>query len=169
MKTLLLPGVNPATVDWLHLLREKLALADSDTTLNSYRFWSDPDGSKNLSREIANLPADEFDLIIGKSLGTLILLQALYQKKIACRQALLIGMPLANIGTKPDFQPTCLELLENDNIFVVQQRHDKFGPVELVTRYSPANLLVIEGDDHLYDVFDLYVADVRQWLDIPPD
>ncbi len=167
MKILLLPGVNPATIDWLHFLTEKLSLAEADTVLNNYQFWSAPDEEKSLSREVANLPGDDFDLIIGKSLGTLILLQALYEKRIVCNQALLIGIPSAVIDQKADFKPESLELLKGDDIFIVQQVNDQLGPANMLEPYAPSNLLVIEGNDHLYESYDFYVDDVLQWLKIP--
>lgn len=164
MKILLLPGVNPATIEWMNRLIAKLPLAGSDTTLNEYLFWAENESDRSIAREVANLSPGTFDLVIAKSLGTLICLQALAENYNRFKRALLIGIPWQIID-QTDFAVAALSGLDNRNVFVVQQAGDKLGPADgLKKAYAPVNLTIIAGDDHLYESFELYIDQVSRWL-----
>lgn len=163
MKTLLLPGINPGTIEWITELTDKIGLDVEKSRVHRYTFWSDDTIQPDLSNEASSLPDEKYDLVIGKSFGSLVLMQAHQEKRIQCGRAILIGIPIKSFE-KRSIPQAALSLLQDDNAFVIQQKKDRFGHVSEFGDNRPANLLAIEGDDHLYDAYELYINEIRRWL-----
>lgn len=165
MNTLLLPGVNPATVEWLDLVVHKLELDTKHPFPFEYSFWSEEGGKPSLEKEINRLPNRVFDLVIAKSFGTLVLLQALLEERIRCDRAILFGIPLKVAVDVKGFQATeAFSQLADASFFLIQQQEDKLGRAEQLSVLNPANLLTIPGSDHQYNELDHYIAHSRSWL-----
>lgn len=163
MKTLILPGANPSTIQWFEGLTQKLGISGESTTVHRYAFWSGQNDQKDISTEVALLPPDPFDLIMAKSIGSMVLLHGIKEQKLQFKKALIIGIPL-DIAPETGFDSEALKLLSDESIFVVQQKNDKLGAASGLTGYNPANLLIIDGSNHLYNGFDLYVPQCIKWL-----
>lgn len=165
MNTLLLPGVNPATVEWLDLVVDKLELNSKQSLSFKYSFWSDSNRKPNLQNEIGRLPAQSFDLVIAKSFGTLVLLQALLDDRISCAKAILFGIPIKVTANVPGFQAEeAFSQLGDPAFFLIQQQEDKLGPAEQLAELQPANLLTIPGNDHHYNELEHYIEKSKSWL-----
>jgi hypothetical protein len=160
----LLPGINPGTVEWITELAGKLDLDIGKSRIQHYTFWSDETIQPDLSYEVSFLPDEKFDLVIGKSFGSLVLMQAHMENRLQCERAILLGIPIKSFA-KRSMPKDALAFLKQDSAFVIQQLNDKFGNVSEFGVNKPANLLSIEGDDHLYDAYDLYLDDVNRWLE----
>ncbi|WP_163339324.1 alpha/beta family hydrolase [Desulfopila sp. IMCC35008] len=163
MKTLLLPGINPETIEWISELAEKLELDKSKNHIHRYTFWSNNTIDPDLSNEASYLPREKYDLVIGKSFGSLVAMQAHLEKRIHCDRAILLGIPIKSFK-KRSIAQDALSLLQNDKTFVIQQNNDKFGTVDEFGENKPVNLLTIEGEDHLYIDYELYIDQVGRWL-----
>lgn len=163
MKTLILPGANPATIQWFEELTPQLGISDDSTLVHQYMFWQGKNEKKHIGTEVAQLPSEPFDLIMAKSIGSMILLQGIKEQKLTFKKALIIGIPL-NISQDTGFDTESLKLLTNESVFVVQQKNDKLGAASGLTEYNPTNLVVIEGSNHLYNSFHLYVPQCIKWL-----
>lgn len=165
MKTLLLPGINPGTIEWISELAEELGIAPGESHIHRYSFWSDNSIEPDLTNEASYLPKDEYDLVVGKSFGSLIVMQAHLENRIQYDRAILLGIPIKSFQ-KRSISQEALSLLQDDKIFVIQQRNDKFGMIEELGENKPVNLLTIDGDDHLYNNYELYVDQVRRWVNM---
>jgi hypothetical protein len=163
MKILLLPGVNPATTEWLHSVVDKLGLQAASPQIFTYSFWTDKDIKPHFDTEIARLPDQHYDLIVAKSFGTCILMQALSSQKLQCNKALLFGIPL-KVLPQINFQTNALQILKERHIFIIQQQNDKMGSVEELAKLSPAHMLAITGNDHQYKDYDLFIRQTTHWL-----
>jgi len=134
MNILFLPGASRDTLTWFSQLQQQLHLSHHNCIKNNhscskynYRFWRNNSNEPNLSYEISQLPNLEFDLIIGKSLGTLVFLQAAANSLLNWKKALFFGIPL-RLVEKTKFNEKSLKQLQNPNLHIVQQRNDKFCP-----------------------------------------
>ena len=163
MKTLRLPGSSPATVDWIQRFSIELNLPRATTSTHTYDFWSREGAKPDLAKEVARLPKGKFDLVIGKSLGTIVLLQASFLGTLHFDRAILVGIPMKSLSTGRLDMKT-LELLQSETVHVVQQKDDPFGSLNTFNAHIPMNFLTIEGNDHQYNDFSLYAADVAAWL-----
>ena len=76
MNLLLLPGANPKTIDWLETLTLELSLKPTESYLHKYIFWEEPDSIKTIKTEVTGIPTNHYDLVIAKSFGSLVLLEA---------------------------------------------------------------------------------------------
>lgn len=165
MNTLLLPGVNPATVEWLDLVVHKLELDAKHPFPFEYSFWSDNGRKPNLEKEIHRLPNQPFDLVIAKSFGTLVLLQALLEKRLSCHRAILFGVPIKVAADVKGFQAReAFERLADSSFLLIQQQEDKLGHARLLSELNPANLLTIPGHDHQYNELNHYIEKSKNWL-----
>jgi hypothetical protein len=163
MKTLLLPGINPGTIEWITELAEKLKIDMGKSHLQHYTFWSDETIQPSLSHEASYLPEEKYDLAIGKSFGSLVLMQAYMEKRIQCDRVIMLGIPIKSFE-KRSIPEDALSLLQKDKTLVVQQIHDRFGNVSEFWKNRPVNLLAIDGDDHLYKDYDLYMQTIGNWI-----
>ena len=136
MNILLLPGANRNSLYWFSELQQQLDIANHSCSKHSYSFWQNVNTEPNLNREISQLPTLEFDLVIAKSLGTLIFLQAAAHSLLSAKKALLIGIAL-RIAEQTKFSSVSLKLLQNPNLQLVQQRSDKLCPA-LAVDYASA-------------------------------
>ena len=157
MNILLLPGANRNSLEWFTQLQQQLSK-------NHYSFWQNDNAESSLDHETSQLPKLEFDLVIAKSLGTLVFLQAAAHSLLSWNKALLVDIPLL-IAVQTKFSPTSLKRLHNPNLQTVQQRNDKLCPYVELPLHRPNQLLPIAGSDHKYDNFSLYAKACKQWID----
>lgn len=162
MNVLLLPGANPVSIKWLKQLASQLDLQESECTLIEYSFWTGSTSAPNLDNEVSQIPSKHFDIVLAKSLGSLILMQA-GGKHLTFDRALLFGVPL-KIMNETGFNKNNLKMLNNDSVLVVQQRHDKLGSSDDLINSSVKNMLVIEGFDHQYSNTEAFLPAINKWL-----
>ncbi len=163
MKTLLLPGANPRTIEWLNELTNELNIVHFKSNLHKYVFWQEVDADKYVNREVSNLSSDHYGLVIAKSFGSLVLLEATLDKQVTWDKAIIFGVPL-KITESTKFNFDGFKILKDNSILIVQQRDDILGKAEELKNYCDENLLVIDGSDHQYEQFHLYKDEVVNWL-----
>lgn len=164
MKVLLLPGVNPKTETWIRELTHHFGISTNQSCLHRYLFWENPDQSKSLRQEIENLPKDHYDLVLAKSVGSLVLMQATFELHLTWDKAIVFGIPL-KIIEETNFNIDALSIVRDKQFYIVQQIDDPLGPVIHIKEYEPFNICSIEGSDHQYDIFELFSQDVFSWLE----
>ncbi|MEM8766116.1 MAG: hypothetical protein AAGE43_01630 [Pseudomonadota bacterium] len=162
MRIVGLPGRNPETEAWLEVLLASVAPDHAEVQVHRYRHW-DEDAVPDLAGEIACAEVKGADLVVAKSMGTLVLLGAVASGK-APDCAVLIGTPLAACGSEErralrglaDLIPCCF----------IQQREDFTGSsAELAEVLGPAatGLNVVEGSDHVYADTDELARCIAAW------
>lgn len=163
MNLLLLPGANPKTVAWLEILTQELSIKPSERYLKKYAFWEAPDLMKTIKKEITGIPKSHYDLVIAKSFGSLVLLEATIENQISWERAIVFGVPLEIVGDTK-FNQTGFSILKEKNLLVVQQKNDILGAAHDLQQYCSNNMIIIEGSDHQYDQCNLFKTEVSRWL-----
>ncbi|MCJ8339589.1 MAG: hypothetical protein MJK10_14060 [Pseudomonadales bacterium] len=166
MNILLLPGTNRNGLQWFAQLQQQfrnMRISNHSCLTDNYSFWQNDNAEPSLEHEISLLPTLEFDLVIAKSLGTLVFLQAAAHSLRHWKKALLFAIPL-RLAEQTKFSPTSLKLLQKPNLHTVQQRNDKLCPCIELNIHQPKHLLQIAGSDHKYDGFSLYAKTCKQWI-----
>ena len=168
MNTLVLPGINQKTEKWAGQLAVELALDQGSTTIQRYGHWQGGgDQCLDLEGELERLAGQEVELLIGKSIGVIIGLQACHRRIITPRRTILIGTPVS----------TCLE--ENIDLtgmaatlaipaLYIQQKDDVVGTSAMLCQQvgqAPlATVVEVAGNNHQYKDIKLLVRHIGKWL-----
>lgn len=166
MKILGLPGVKSATLAWLQQLLSALAEPSASTRIQEYRHWADDSGA-DLQHEAGRLEAVAVDLVIAKSLGTLIATRAFDSFAFRPKRAVLIGCPLQRHA---DNHYALLKKFAGavPTLFI-QQTADfnaSFDALNQVAVSLPkARTAEVAGDDHVYSDINELSQIIRPFVD----
>ncbi len=159
MKVLGLPGRNPETETWLNALFAALGTPQAEVA--RYGHWqdgSDPD----VRAEAVRHPAGASDLVVAKSMGTMVLLASVADGSVP-ESAVLIGTPLtAYSGAQIDMLRA---LTGRIPCLFIQQTEDFTGRCAALRELlgDAADIEEVAGSDHVYaDVSEL-AALIRAW------
>lgn len=150
MKLIGLPGRNPETEAWMGAITGSLSLGQSATEVAHYLHW-DNAGDPDVPGEAARLTIGTDDVVIAKSMGTMVLMAA-YRGGTVPSRAVFIGTP---ISAYPDDARALLgEFAGRVPSLFIQQNRDVTGSfadvAAVVGGASLASLAEIEGEDHVY-------------------
>ena len=161
-----LPGQNPETRSWMETLTGSLELGQTATSVSRYRHWEEG-GRPDIAHEANRLDVREGDLVIAKSMGTMVLLAGARLKSAPAR-AVFIGTPiqsypLVSIEYLQEFANTIPSLF-------IQQTSDFTGDFEavrdVVGETPRASLAEIEGADHMYGDTAELTGIIEDWWDL---
>jgi hypothetical protein len=168
MNILALPGISQKTEKWASNLLAELAAEQRTMSVQRYLHWDCGDGEQCLkfAEEVERLRGLSVDLLVAKSLGTMIGLAAIGQKLIAPQRAVLIGTPVSgfkennlNLRKMADLGIPCL---------YIQQVHDIVGPAAAlkaeIDGLPGIELVEIPGDNHQYKDLKLLARYIKRWL-----
>lgn len=150
MKLIGLPGRNPETAGWMQTLIDSLVLGQTSAEAARYRHWEDG-GNPDVAHEAAQLNLAPDDVVVAKSMGTMVLLACARSGSVPAR-AVFIGTP---IGSYPAPMFEDLQALANTvpSLFI-QQTSDFTGGFEavksVVGEAACASLAEVAGEDHVY-------------------
>lgn len=169
MNILALPGTNPKTAGWATNLLNELAGPERIMKVQRYKHW-DCEGSEqclNLDEEVQRLQDCAVDLLIAKSLGVMVGLQACAKGYINPHRAVLIGTPVI------DFRQSALDLRQlTANLAIpvlfIQQTSDIVGSCASlragVGDVAMVQLVEIPGDNHQYKDLKLLARHIKKLL-----
>ena len=168
MRLIALPGRNPETEAWMRALVACLDLSHLDLNLEEaavvcYRHWDDG-GEPDVAFEAQRLELAVGDLVISKSLGTLVLLTA---ARSGCMPVggVFIGTPIrgyseSNVGDLKAFANSCATLF-------IQQTSDFTGTCAelegVLGDVAFGSLVEVAGDDHVYADVDRLAEIIESW------
>ena len=163
MKLVALPGRNSETEAWMLKLTDRLRLGQTATVIAHYQHW-DNTGEPDVLAEVDRIEVASDDLVIAKSLGTLVLL-AYASRHDALSGAVFIGTPLRGY---PESTRTFLrQLLEETPILFIQQTADFSGSFaelnSLVGDVRQATMAEIAGEDHVYSDTEELAEIISGW------
>jgi len=168
MKIILLPGINQKTEKWAAGLISELALPNSSATIQRYSHWEgDGERCMMLESEVERLKGVEVDLLIGKSLGVVVGLQACRRGFITPKQAVFIGTPVTS------FLEENLDLAaQADRLGIpalyIQQKDDVVGTSAMlcaqVGKAPQATIVEVPGNNHQYKDLKLLTRHIQKWL-----
>lgn len=168
MHILALPGISQKTEKWANNLLAELAAPESTMTVQRYLHWDCGDGEQCLkfADEVERLRGLAVDLLVAKSLGTMIGLAACAKQIIAPQRAVLIGTPVSG------FKENNMNLREMADLGIpcvyIQQVHDIVGPAAAMKKeidgLPGVQLIEIPGDNHQYKDLKLLARHIKRWL-----
>ncbi len=166
MKIVGLPGANQWTEQWMTEVIGALELGQSATVVRSYRHWHASNEELDLAYEISQVAAEAPDLVVAKSLGTIVTLTGLDDGSIRAGRYVFIGVPVS--GLREAELKILGSLGERDEpCLFIQQRDDRAGSAEAlqehVTEGGNVKLVVIPGEDHRYDDIDVLKELIETW------
>ena len=150
MRVIGLPGRNPETEAWMQSLTASLQLGQTATEVAHYRHW-DAGGDPDVAHEAGLIRFRSDDLVIGKSMGTMVLLAGAGLSGLP-RRAVFIGTPISA------YPAESIEALQRFAAAVpslfIQQSADFTGSYAsleaVVGELSAVSLAEIAGEDHVY-------------------
>jgi hypothetical protein len=166
VELLALPGRKESTLRPMQGLIARLSLGQALATVQTYGFWGGEDvADPDIAPEIRRAAASGAGLIVAKSIGTLIAMEAA-RAGLSPKACLFMGVPLRRLEALG-----LVGLLESHlrriPTLIIQQTGDFNGPfVDLapLALQAGAEIREIPGDDHLYEDLDLIAPLVDQWL-----
>jgi hypothetical protein len=163
MKIVGLPGRNKETDGWLNELLALLALGEYEVL--RYRHWAD--GTEpNIAHEMEALRGRAPDLVVAKSMGTIVATTAYRSASFRPARAVLIGSPIGR--STPESQALYRALAEAIPTLFIQQTADFTGTfVELesiVQGSAHGQLAEVPGNDHAYSDTARLASIVASWV-----
>lgn len=163
MKVIGLPGRNKETEDWLRHLLASLALGASEVV--RYGHWGG-DTDPNIIHETEALRGRAVDLVVAKSMGTIVAATAWSAVSFQPARAVLIGSPVA--GARAEMQELYRGLAEQIPTLFIQQTADFSGTFaelkSVVEGCSNAHLVEVPGKEHLYADNAALGSAISAWL-----
>lgn len=145
-----LPGRNSETRAWLENLASSLKLGQRDVHVAHYRHW-DTGAEPDVGFEAGMVQGSAADLVIAKSMGTMVILQA-YALGFTPAAAVMIGVPLSAYD---DVQKSALRQFASEvPCLFIQQTADITASFTMVEDelegINGATLAEVPGSDHMY-------------------
>lgn len=163
MKTIGLPGRNKETDPWLNELLALLALGEYEVV--RYRHWADGI-EPNIAQEVERLRGQVFDLVVAKSMGTIVATTAYRSASFWPARAVLIGSPIGQLT--PELQASYRALAEGIPTLFIQQTSDFTGTfVQLqstVQGCAQCQLAEVPGNDHAYSDTARLASIISSWV-----
>ncbi|RPH44075.1 MAG: hypothetical protein EHM86_00255 [Desulfobulbaceae bacterium] len=168
MNIFALPGINQKTERWAANLLNELAAPDRSMTVQHYRHWDSDDAQcLSLHDEVDRLKGCDIDLLIAKSLGVMIGLQACDQGLITPQRAVFIGTPVTGFREQNLDLRQLVGHLDIPCLFI-QQTNDIVGSSASLRQEISAlpmkEILEIPGDNHQYKDLKLLARHIKKFI-----
>lgn len=163
MKILGLPGKKPATHQWLNALIDAIDLNYTAKQIQSYDCWQTPTAELDETLETTRAQQFDPDLIIAKSLGTIVALMA-FAETADRRKFILIGIPLEIYSAEEI--ATLNRLATTGAVLIIQQTADPAYSADELRKAlnQPEIVAEISGNDHAYSDIDQLCSLITPWL-----
>ena len=166
MKILGLPGINPITEQWMNHLFQVLDLGQKVSLVQKYRCWQTPGARLDLVPELERAGKEQADLIIAKSIGTVLALHGYKKGLLAASEYIFIGVPVKGIGESE--KNVLLEFITAaPRLLFIQQTDDKAGSInelrKVVAHAASVKIVEIPGDDHRYSDIHQLKNIIESW------
>lgn len=170
MKLLGLPGREPSTLAQMEALLARLEVGQTETEIRHHGFWGTDWSHPDVLPEAAAVGQLSAELVIAKSIGTLIAMLAVAREGFAPTACVFIATPLNRLIAEDR-----VALLEAhcDAIptLFIQQSDDfngAYGPLaQIVAGHRGCAAAQIPGGDHLYEDLELIAPLIETWVNEP--
>ncbi len=165
MTILAIPGKMPATQSWLVDVLNHCELKNQSVNMHRFTAW-DSEKTFDIDYETKCLPKGHYDLLITKSIGTLMTLRA--QSTLSWDRLIFIGVALSLYS---DVDRQLLSDLNEKGLstLIIQEANDPFGSYQEVQRLVQGQknitCLEVDGDHHQYTDIDKLGKLINAWLD----
>ncbi len=163
MKLIALPGQTQATEPWLAEIVGLVTTSGDRVDQLHYRHW-DESGEPDVAHEASRIANSPCDLVIAKSLGTLIALTAFKQFTFRPDRAVFIGIPFNHYSA--DYLELLREFAAATPALFIQQTADVTGRFDAlnVAYADVADLAEVPGSDHFYGDVEQLEKLISAWL-----
>ena len=167
MKLLGLPGREPSTLGQMQGLLTRLEVGQTETEIRRHAFWETEWTNPDLLPEAQVVGDLAADLVVAKSIGTLIAMLAAARHGFAPTACIFIATPLNRLVAEQGLGLLAAHCEAIPTLFL-QQTDDfngAYAPLaELVTRHPRCTAVEVPGDDHLYEDLDLIAPLIEAWV-----
>lgn len=167
MNILYLPGNSVLNKEEAYNIKAELSKLGHNVVVHEWRHWVDQSMHWGLNEEISrikNLKLEDIDIVIGKSIGSFVASKLVSDILVFPKKVVLLGLPLNSELISIDVYEACLARME-DNVTLIQNDQDPFGPMDKVTQLSKNNpkakLVVKIANNHIYN----YPLDIIQAIE----
>ena len=162
MNLLALPGKNQTTHQWCMTLLNTIDIGATTTAIQKYDCWLTPGEEINLELESGKAKVSGPDIVLAKSLGTVIAATA-FAEISTNMKFIFIGTPIQLY--RSDWMVSLKKLPLDTDVLFIQQRFDRTGTAkELRSALSEkCTLKEIPGSDHLYNDTANVVEAIESW------
>ncbi|MBC7006740.1 hypothetical protein BIZ37_29785 [Photobacterium sp. BZF1] len=163
MKILAIPGKMPATQTWLEKIIAATPWSNENIDVHRYNAW-DFEQDFNVDTEIEHLPSGHYDVVITKSIGTLVTLKS--QQKISWDRLVFIGIAWSIYS---NIEKELLPALNNHGlpILIIQESHDPFGSYQeinhVLLNMEHITCKEVTGERHQYSNIPLIGKIINDW------
>ncbi len=165
MKILGLPGIKPATADWLNSLIETIAWQQAEIYIHHYKTWNNPGTRFDIQQEVNIAARVTPGIVIAKSIGTRVALHGYQNDNFHPAVWILIGLPIYSY-TNQEIS-VLNEMLNKMPVLIIQQTADPAGTFidvkSLVSTGTYSKLVDVPGNDHWYGDTVLLAETVHSW------
>ena len=165
-KIIILGGNNKSNISWLKKM-EKVYSKDYDVISIYFDNWtlnSDINFDIEL-KKLINITSKHKDyIIVAKSAGAILSLQAIATRKIKPKKTIIMGIPLKYANSKKiDIKDLILRASFKSKILVIQQKYDPEAYAKELKEILPENIdfKEINGNHHTY----LKIEDIKSIVD----
>ncbi|MDK9705561.1 MAG: hypothetical protein OEL83_00805 [Desulforhopalus sp.] len=169
MNILALPGISPKTERWATNLLKEIEAPGQTQLVQRYRHWDCGDAEQclDLDGEVQRLMGSAVNLLVAKSLGVMIGLQACGKKMISPDKAVFVGTPVTSFKENNLDLKQLVSDLHLPCLFI-QQAHDIVGSCAHlraeIAAIPAVTLVEIPGDNHQYKDLKLLARHIKKWL-----
>jgi len=164
MRLLGLPGNNPSTYAWMIDLVRCLDVPRSFSCIQRYACWAEPASSFDLHHEASAAESAQPNLVIAKSVGTLVALEA-FSAHCDKHRFVFLGIPL-KIYSK-DQSASLHHFVDIADVLLIQQTEDRTGHAKdlrsMLSITKHQSVVEIPGSDHSYSDIPLLKALIESW------
>jgi hypothetical protein len=164
MRILGLPGNHPSTYAWMADLVRCLETPNSFSYIQRYACWHERESDLDLHREAAAARSLQPDLVIAKSIGTLVALEA-FSAHRAKPCFVFLGTPLKCCSN--DQLAVLRDFVDAADVLLIQQAKDRTGHALELRSMLPAtrhqSVKEIPGSDHRYSDTPLLKSLIEDW------
>lgn len=164
MKEFILPGYSIKNKDWAYSVKD--SLPDHNFEVVEWSHWAQGEFSvNNEALQILKKIGDESYVLIAKSVGTLVAMHILKQKKGSLVKLVLCGIPLHDLDENDKKAYQVLTEFSSENVLVVQNTNDNHGSYQELTNFlsiinPKIKALSRVRDDHEYP----YSEEITEFL-----
>jgi hypothetical protein len=165
MKLLGLPGRKSSTYEPMIDLVGRLDLGQTETVVRRYGFWLAEDvENPDTGPEVDAVAASGADIVVAKSMGTLLTMLACERGGFAPRRCVFIGLPLRRLREFGRTDLIAAQCARAPTLFI-QQSADFNGPHAELADLVAGRAIVEEvpGGDHVYGDLDLLARLIHSW------
>ena len=162
MTVLYLPGASELVKDHGIKFAAAMGMHSNDVVSIAYPFWN---GAKpELGSILAEIPHNNFDVCIARSLGALICLEALRMGLLTTRHIVLFGIPFNMCLAIGVNEAQLKHTAEAYDVLIIHNTRDPIAQLGELTQSLSNKVLFIEVEDHDYDDFERYRSMITQYL-----